>query len=81
MNKTKTVFDQRYKALVAEMVRLRKNKGLSQAELARASNMSKTTIGRIETRDRRLDYIDTVDILKAIGLSKSEILTFLEKFI
>lgn len=81
MNKTKTVFDKRYKTLVAEMVSIRKKKGISQAELARLSNMPKTTIGRIEIRDRRLDIIDVIDLLKAMGLSRAEILKVIEKIV
>jgi hypothetical protein len=42
---------------------------------------SKTYVARTEIRDRRLDIIETIDLLKAMGLSKSEILKIIEKII
>lgn len=79
--KTKTIFNPAYKRFIAEIVKLRKEKGISQAKLAVLTGWSGNTIARIELRERRLDYFETVLILKAIGLSKSEISKFLEKFI
>lgn len=77
----KTIFDERYRALVQAIISMRKKKNLSQRALAELMGRSHNFIARTEMHERRLDYIDVVDILKAMGLSKSEILKFLEKFI
>lgn len=79
--KTKTIFDPRYKLLIDELVRIRHKKELSQVDLARISGTSKTFIGRTEIRDRRLDIIETIDLFKAMGLSKKEILRIIEQLI
>lgn len=81
MTRPKTIFDPKYKSLINEIVKLRKSKNLSQRALADIMGESHAFIGTIETRSRRMDFLETVRILKAIGLSKSEISKFLEKFI
>jgi DNA-binding transcriptional regulator YiaG len=79
--KTKTIFDPRYKFLIEELVRIRHKKNLSQADLAKLWGASKTHVGRTEIRDRRLDIIETIDLLKAMKLSRAEILKVIAKLI
>ncbi|MDR1697162.1 MAG: helix-turn-helix transcriptional regulator [Rickettsiales bacterium] len=79
--KTKTIFDPRYKTLVEELVRIRHKRCLSQAALAKLWGVSNTYIARIELRERRLDVIEMIDLLRALGLYRSEILKVIEKLI
>ncbi len=77
----KTVFDPRYKAMISALIAMRKKEGLSQRDLAGLMDRPRTFIARTEVRERRLDFIDIVDLLKAMGRSESEILKFLKEFI
>ncbi|MCL2338933.1 MAG: helix-turn-helix domain-containing protein [Proteobacteria bacterium] len=79
--KAKTIFDPRYKAFIAELVVLRKSKDLTQRELAKLFNQPHGFIGRVEIRERRLDLIEAIDLLKAMGLSKAEIVKVIEKIL
>jgi len=79
--KTKTIFDPRYKYLIDQLVSIRKKKGLSQRDLAQLWGASHPYVARTEIRDRRLDVLETIDLLKAMGLSKSEILKLIEKLV
>lgn len=79
--KTKSIFNPKYQKLISEIVCLRNEHGLSQRDLAKMCGVSHCYIGRIETHERRLDLIETLDILKVLGLSKSEILKLLSDLI
>ena len=80
MNKNqKTIFSPRYKSFIREIVDIRHKKGLSQAALAKLSNRSTNFIGRVEICDRRLDILESIDLLKAMGLSESEIIKVIKK--
>ncbi|MDR1207576.1 MAG: helix-turn-helix transcriptional regulator [Rickettsiales bacterium] len=71
---TKSIFNPKYKRLIDDMVDARKKKGWSQRELAKQAGVSHCFIGRMETRERRLDVIEAVEIMKLLGLSRSMIL-------
>ena len=74
MKKTaKTIFDPRYDRLISELVKLRHAKGFSQRSFAAKTGYSTCFIGRTETKERRLDLIETIDYMRHLGLSKAEI--------
>ena len=77
----KTIFDSRYDFLIAELVKIRKKKNLSQRMLAALSSKSHCFVSRTEIKERRLDVIETIDMLKTLGLSKAEILRLIEKLL
>lgn len=77
---SKTIFNPRYRAFIKEMVVIRNKKGLTQRDLAAKSGKILNFIGRTETCQRRLDIVETVVLLKALGLSKSEISKLLQKY-
>ena len=52
-------------ALVAAVVQLRKNAGLTQRQLAEALGREQNLIGRIETGQRRIDLVEWVGICRA----------------
>ncbi|MCL2439353.1 MAG: helix-turn-helix transcriptional regulator [Alphaproteobacteria bacterium] len=80
-NSKKTIFNKDYVDLIAEIVKIRKSKGLSQKDLALKLDVDTCYIGRMEIRERRLDLIELIAILKALGVSKREILAMVEKII
>jgi transcriptional regulator with XRE-family HTH domain len=74
MATTKTIFNKHYVKFIADLVKLRNDKKWSQRKLAAALNIPVTSVARIELRERRLDLVETIDYLRALGLSKSEII-------
>ena len=77
----KTIFDPRYDRLISELVRIRHEKGFTQRSFAKKTGYSQCFIGRTETKERRLDFIETVDYMKHLGLSKKEITKKLTKWL
>jgi len=69
----KTIFDKRYVKIISELVKARHNNKWSQREIAKRIGVNHNFIARIEMRERRLDIIETIDYMKALGLSKAEI--------
>lgn len=80
MARAKTIFDTKYKSFINDLIKIRKSKNLSQRALAERIRESHSFIATIELRERRVDIFETFKILKGLGLSKSEISKFLEKF-
>jgi len=75
MKKTaKTIFDPRYDRLILELVKIRHKQGFTQRSFAAKTGYSTCFIGRTETKERRLDLIETIDYMRHLGLSKAEIL-------
>jgi len=70
----KTIHKDRYSKLIEEMVRLRKDKKMTQTQLAQQLGKPQSYVGKVETRERKLDIIEFVDWCKAIGQSPSEVL-------
>ena len=62
-NRTTTIHDSRYKALIRRVTELRKLTGLSQKELAQAIGVSQSDISKVERCERRLDIIELYDVL------------------
>lgn len=57
-----TVHTEAYKALMRKLVELRKEKGLSQADLAKLLGKPPSFVGKYELGERRLDVIETMVI-------------------
>ena len=70
----KTIHKDRYSQLIEEMVRLRKDKKMTQTQLAQQLGKPQSYVGKVETRERKLDIIEFVDWCNAIGQSPSEVL-------
>ena len=69
----KSIFDPRYDRLISELVKIRHKKGFTQRSFAAKTGYSTCFIGRTETKERRLDLIETIDYMRHLGLSKAEI--------
>ncbi len=77
----KTIFDDKYRRMVEEIKNLRKSKGLSQRDLAKKLGVTHCCIGRIETCERRLDIIETINLLKTLELPENEIAAFIARLL
>ena len=69
----KTIFDPRYNDFIEDLVKIRHAKKLTQRSFAKKSGYSKCFVGRTEIKDRRLDFIELIDYMTYLGLSKDEI--------
>lgn len=61
--------DPRYRGLIDNLVKARKDQGLSQDALAKLLGRHQQFVSRYETGERRLDVIEFVDIARALGVS------------
>lgn len=77
----KSIFDKRYKKLIEALVAIRKNKNITQRDLASMANVSHCYIGRTEICERRLDLIEFIDLCKVLGLSKKEIIDLVQQIL
>jgi len=62
-----TIHDQRYIKLITELREIRKVKNMTQKQLASTLNKPQSYIAKIEKLERRLDVIELIDWLDAIG--------------
>jgi transcriptional regulator with XRE-family HTH domain len=68
-----SLFPERYREFLARLTRARTDAGVTQIELAkRFAGYTQSDISRVERGDRRLDFVETVLWLQALGLSPSE---------
>ena len=59
--------DGRYQKFVAELVECRKKHGVSQQVLAKRVNLLQSDISKIETLERRVDVLEAILWLQAVG--------------
>ena len=58
----KTIYDMRYRSMINWLIAARKNKGLSQEQVATKLGVPRTRITKIESFDRRLDLLETLPL-------------------
>ncbi len=75
----KTIFQDKYRDMIDRMVELRKQRGLTQRELAQKMRVTHCCVGRVETYERRLDIMETIRWLRVLKLSDNEIIEFLKR--
>ena len=63
----KSVFTDAYASMVDELVALRKERGVSQVELAQRLGKTQQFVSSIERRVRRLDVIELYALIRAVG--------------
>ena len=73
----KSIHHQLHRDLRATLIKARKDLGWSQRDLADQLGITHSTIGKIETGDRRLDVIEFYEYTKALKLVPSETLFLL----
>ena len=67
--------------MINSLITIRKQRGISQRDLAIKLNKAHSYIGRIETFERRLDVVDLINIARALDLSDKEIVKIFEKLL
>jgi len=71
----KSGYEHAYEHFQDALAKARDDKGLSQVDLAKLLGESQQLISKIETGERRLDVVEFMIIIRAIGCSADEILS------
>lgn len=79
--KTKSIFDPKYRDFVASMVARRRTIQLTQRELAKRLGVSHCYIARIETHERRIDLTESIAMMHALDMSNDEIIEEIKKLL
>ena len=74
----KTIFSEKYKALIALIVRLRKERGLTQRDMAARLSVPHCYIARTEICERRLDIVALIEIFRVLEVPQNEALKIIE---
>jgi transcriptional regulator with XRE-family HTH domain len=65
----KTIHDPRYISMIERLRQARLDAGLSQAQAAKAMGWCRSVISDVETRERRLDLLETILLCRLYGVS------------
>ena len=65
----KTKFTQQEDTFLRLLKALRLDKNLTQSELADRLGLPQSYVSKYETRERRLDFVETVKICEALGIT------------
>ena len=69
----KSVFSEAYQDAIRLLVRLRKDRGVSQEELAARLGKKQPFVSLVERMERRLDIVEFYAFVKAIGADPEEV--------
>lgn len=69
----KTIHDERYIRLVAELRRIREERGLTQVAVALKMRWSRSAVSKIETRERRVDVLEVYDLCALYGIRLADL--------
>ena len=70
----RSIHDPRYIAIIARLKAARENQGLSQTYLSTRLGKPQSYISKVETRERRIDLIETLDLCEVLGIKVEEII-------
>lgn len=76
---TKSVFSDRYALFLALLVQARKEAGLTQSELAARLGKPQSYVSKAERGERRLDLIESIDVMEQLGVEPSVVILRLLK--
>lgn len=68
----KSIHQHPYGAAVRLLIDIRKSKQITQSELAARLQKPQSYISKIELSERRVDIIELIDILRALGTAPEE---------
>lgn len=68
------VTSEAYSALVEVLVQVRVDGGLSQRDLAERLEKPRSYISKIETKERRIDVLELLDMAEALGIEPEALL-------
>ena len=75
----KSIYTDDYIKIISVLRATRINKNITQAEMAKLLNTTQSFVSKVENRERRLDVIELLSWIDALGVSVSDVLP--EKYI
>lgn len=73
----KTIFSEKYRHLIADIVVLRHKRRMTQRDLAKKLGVPQVFIARTELFERRMDVAEYAAIMKALDVPKKDALRLL----
>ena len=70
----KSIYTDDYINIISVLRAIRINKNITQAEMAKQLNATQSFISKVENRERRLDVIELLSQIDALGVSVSDVL-------
>ena len=70
----KSIYTDDYINIISVLRAIRINKNITQAEIAKRLNATQSFISKVENRERRLDVIELLSWIDALGVSVSDVL-------
>lgn len=70
----KSIYADDYIDLISALRTIRINKNITQAEMAKRLNVTQSFISKVENRERRLDVIELLSWIDALGVSITDVL-------
>ena len=67
--------DKRYRQLINQLIEARRRAGHSQERVAQLLGTHQQFVSRYETGERRLDAIELVDVVRALGLKPVDLIS------
>lgn len=77
--KEKSIFNQQYRNFIASMVQQRKAIHMTQRELAKRLGVAHCYVARIETRERRIDLVESIAMMRELKFSDEQIIEEIKK--
>jgi transcriptional regulator with XRE-family HTH domain len=74
----KTIYDRRYRRVIDRLRCVRRERGLTQAQLAQLVGWGRTTLSKVEKCDRRIDLLEMHALASALGLRLSDLQPLLD---
>ena len=70
----KSIYTDDYINIISVLRDIRMNKNITQAEIAKRLNTTQSFVSKVENRERRLDVIELLSWIDALGASVSDVL-------
>lgn len=70
----KSIYSDDYIAIILALRQIRTSRNITQAELATTMGVHQSFISKIENRERRLDVLEFLSWIDALGISVNEVL-------
>ena len=70
----KSIYTDDYINIISVLRAIRINKNITQAEMAKRLNTTQSFVSKVENRERRLDVIEWLSWIDALGVSVSDVL-------
>ncbi len=67
--------DTRYRAVISRLIEMREAADISQRELAEQLGRLRSYVSKVETFEHRLDFVQLVDWLRALGTDERKFLS------